>query len=65
MIRKTYLALSRTGRVVQSFSEEALARSFADRMRAQSVPIDLVVETTAREPLDLAENVTRLFRRKA
>lgn len=49
MIRKTYLALSRTGRVVQSFSEEALARSFADRMRAQSVPIELVVETTFRK----------------
>lgn len=54
-IRTTYLAMTRTGRVVAMFDHPQRARSFIDDRHAKGVHLELVEERTIRKVLRPAD----------
>jgi len=63
-IHTTYLAMTRTGRVVAMFDHPQRARSFIDDRHAKGVHLNLVEERTIRKVLRSAV-VSKLERKSA
>ena len=59
-IRKTYLALSKSGHTVSSFDTPELARRFIERQAGQGVTLQLVEETTVRRACPIWAGATQI-----
>lgn len=49
-LKVTYLALSRSGRIVQTFDSPSLLMAFIAKQKAKGVHLEPAVETTTRKP---------------